>query len=176
MQARSWGRSVKLCRVMYSAWAVKQIAYVQEEMDCRSQLKPNIPNKLVRWIRFLSPQCLSWSGFFPLQVNETGHKVSDQNIHLWNRAIHLVAQKHHNIEYRQSGTVKNDILKLAEKFDYRNKSLLLLFNFQCLTLLIKTTSNSSCPGECLNACLPLLAFHSLHWIVLLKNWLAQTLL
>lgn len=100
---------------MYSAWAVRQIAYIQEEMDFKSQLKANIPNQLVWWIRFSSSQCLPWPGFFCLRVNETGHMVSDQTIHLWNRAIHLVTQESRNMEHRQGRRYENGVLKLTEK-------------------------------------------------------------
>lgn len=125
-------------------------------MDFKSQLKANIPNQLVWWIRFSSSQCLPWPGSFFLWVNETGHMVSDQAIHLWNRAIHLVTQKRRNMEHRQSWGYEEWHLKAGREicFTGANKSSLLLFNFQCLSLLVKTASSSSCPGGCLSARLP----------------------
>lgn len=49
-------------------------------------------------------QCLPWPCFFFffLQVNETGHIVSDQIIHLWNRAIHWPLSQRCNMEHIQS--------------------------------------------------------------------------
>lgn len=45
--------SVKLYLVMCSAWDVRQITCIQEEMDFKSQIKANIPNQLGWWRRFL---------------------------------------------------------------------------------------------------------------------------
>lgn len=82
--------------------------------------------------------------------------VSDQTIHLWNRAIHLVTQKHRNMERRQSWGYEERHFKVVREmcFTGATKSSLLLLNLQCLSLLVKTASSSSCPGGCLGARLP----------------------
>lgn len=56
----------------------------------------------------------------------------------------------------RAGGMKNDILKLSEKCVLREplNPRFSYLNLQCLSLLVKTASSSSCPGGCLGAHLP----------------------
>lgn len=151
--------SVKLYLVMCSAWDVRQITCIQEEMDFKSQIKANIPNQWGWWMRFLvfelTLSAFPGQAFFFIQVNETEDMVSDQTIHLWKKAIRLVTQQC-NMDHIQSQWYEERHFKVDRGmyFTGASKSLLILFNFQGLSLLIQTALSSSCPGWCLSICLP----------------------